>query len=111
MKNRRPPPPRRPAAPTQARRATVLTPQGGRRACPEPAEGINSANDWRMERASIPPVHRQNPRPSNGPTLNGRPGTDHASSDKDRSAGPVHSSGWLYVTSVSRTLRHLLSSL
>jgi hypothetical protein len=27
--------------------------------------------------------------------LDGRPGTDHGSNDKDRPAGVVHSSGWL----------------
>ena len=31
----------------------------------------------------------------NGPTLNGRPGTATLSVPEDRSAGPVHSSGWL----------------
>jgi hypothetical protein len=31
----------------------------------------------------------------NGPTLNGRPGTDQLSNHEDLSAGPVHSSGWL----------------
>src|SRR3982750_3804812 len=39
-------------------------------------------------RSTRPPLH-------NGPTLNGRPGTDHAPNHRDRSAGPVHSSGWL----------------
>src|SRR4051812_5313891 len=34
-----------------------------------------------------------------GMTLNGRPGADHVSNDKDRSVGPVHSSGWLFGTS------------
>ncbi len=71
--------------------AAIMEPSGSRNAIGIRPEHVRAI----VLNAKVVREDRRGLLQHNGPTLNGRPGTDQLSNHKDRSAGPVHSSGWL----------------